>query len=98
MKKFNVIIVEDNSNIFDLFNQLKIAGTRDTLDDAKKLAAQLRENIENEMLENAAEEDIEYEDPSEIFETTINNDGLWINISNNDAGIYYNIIIKEFEI
>ena len=85
MKKFVVLMVKDESNLFDLFNQTEVLGIKDNEEEAKTLI----ENVKNNLVQEIEEEDGEYT----IEES---NDNRMITLFDEDEGIYYNLMIKEF--
>ena len=85
MKKFVVLMVKDESNLFDLFNQTEVLGIKDNEEEAKTLI----ENVKNNLVQEIEEEDGEYT----VEES---NDNRMITLFDEDKGIYYNLMIKEF--
>ena len=85
MKKFVVLMVKDESNLFDLFNQTEVLGIKDNEKEAKTLI----ENVKNNLVQEIEEEDGEYT----VEES---NDNRMITLFDEDGGIYYNLMIKEF--
>ena len=83
-KQFVVIMMEDNTNYFDMYAQTKVLGIRDNLNDARLLMAKKRNEIVNDIEDNETE-----------YEITTSDDEKFINIYDEDQGIYYNIMIKE---
>ena len=83
-KQFVVIMVEDNTNYFDLYAQTKVLGITDNLNDARLLMAKKRNEIVDDM-----------EDGENECQITTSNDEKFINIYDEEQGIYYNIMIKE---
>ena len=84
-KKFVVLMVKDESNLFDLFNQTEVLGIKDNEEEAKTLI----ENVKNNLVQEIEEEDGEYT----VEES---NDNRMITLFDEDEGIYYNLMIKEF--
>ena len=83
-KQFVVIMVEDNTSYFDIYAQTKVFGIRDNLNDARLLMAEKRNEIVNDIEDNENE-----------YEITTSDDEKFINIYDEERGIYYNIMIKE---
>ena len=83
-KQFVVIMVEDNTNYFDVYAQTKVLGIRDNLNDARLLMAEKRNEIINDTEDNENE-----------YEIITRDDEKFINICDEEEGIYYNIMIKE---
>ena len=83
-KKFVVVMVEDNTSYFDVYAQTKVLGISDNLNDARLLMAEKRNEIVNDIEDNETE-----------YEITTSNDEKFINIYDEEQGIYYNIMIKE---
>ena len=85
MKKFVVLMVKDESNLFDLFNQTEVLGIKDNEEEAKTLI----ENVKNNLVQEIEEEEGEYT----VEES---NDNRMIALFDEDECIYYNLMIKEF--
>ena len=83
-KQFVIIMVEDNTNYFDVYSQTKVLGITDNLNDARLIMAEKR----NEIINNIEDDDVEYK-----IETRDNE--KFINIYDEEEGIYYNIMVKE---
>ena len=83
-KQFVVVMVEDNTNYFDVYAQTKVLGIRDNLNDARLLMAENRNEIINDTEDNENE-----------YEIITRDDEKFINICDEEEGIYYNIMIKE---
>ena len=88
MKKFVVLMIKDESNLFDLFNQTEILGIKNNINEAKILVEEVKNNIVSKIEE--------YEDEETEFSIEESNEGRKITIFNDEEGIYYNIMIKEF--
>ena len=83
-KQFVVVMVEDNTSYFDVYTQTKVLGIRDNLNDARLLMAEKRNEIVNDIEDNENE-----------YEIITRDDEKFINICDEEEGIYYNIMIKE---
>ena len=88
MKKFIVLMIRDESNSFDLFNQTEILGIKSSIKEAKILVEEVKNNIVSKIEEN---EDEEIE-----FSIEESNEGRKVTIYDGEEGTYYNIMIKEF--
>ena len=86
MKKFVVLMIKDESNLFDLFNQTEILGIKNNINEAKILVEEVKNNIVSKI-----EEDEETE-----FSIEESNEGRKITIYDGEEGTYYNLMIKEF--
>ena len=56
MKKFIVLIIRDESNSFDLFNQTEILGIKSSIKEAKILVEEVKNNIVSKIEEHEDEE------------------------------------------
>ena len=90
MKKFVVLMIKDESNSFDLFNQTEILGIKNDIKEAKILVEEVKNNIVSRI------EEYENEDEETEFSIEESNEGRKITIYDGEEGIYYNILIKEF--
>ena len=90
MKKFIVLMIKDESNSFDLFNQTEILGIKNDIKEAKILVEEVKNNIISKI------EEYENEDEEIEFSIEENNEGRKVTIYDGEEGIYYNIMIKEF--
>ena len=88
MKKFIVLMIRDESNSFDLFNQTEILGIKSSIKEAKILVEEVKNNIISK-IEEHEDEEIE-------FSIEESNEGRKVTIYDGEEGIYYNIMIKEF--
>ena len=88
MKKFIVLMIRDESNSFDLFNQTEILGIKSSIKEAKILVEEVKNNIVSKIEE--------YEDEETEFSIEESNEGRKITIYDGEEGTYYNIMIKEF--
>ena len=90
MKKFVVLMIKDESNLFDLFNQTEILGIKSSIKEAKILVEEVKNNIISKI------EEYENEDEEIEFSIEESNEGRKITIYNDEEGTYYNLMIKEF--
>ena len=90
MKKFVVLMIRDESNSFDLFNQTEILGIKNDIKEAKILVEEVKNNIVSRI------EEYENEDEETEFSIEESNEGRKITIYDGEEGIYYNLMIKEF--
>ena len=90
MKKFVVLMIKDESNSFDLFNQTEILGIKNDIKEAKILVEEVKNNIVSRI------EEYENEDEETEFSIEESNEGRKITIYDGEEGIYYNLMIKEF--
>ena len=88
MKKFVVLMIKDESNLFDLFNQIEILGIKNNINEAKILVEEVKNNIVSKIEE--------YKDEETELSIEESNEGRKVTIFNDEEGIYYNIMIKEF--
>ena len=88
MKNFVVLMIKDESNLFDLFNQIEILGIKNNINEAKFLVEEVKNNIVSKIEE--------YEDEETEFSIEESNEGRKITIYDGEEGTYYNIMIKEF--
>ena len=88
MKKFIVLMIRDESNSFDLFNQTEILGIKSSIKEAKILVEEVKNNIVSKIEE--------YKDEETELSIEESNEGRKVTIFNDEEGIYYNIMIKEF--
>ena len=88
MKKFIVLMIKDESNSFDLFNQTEILGIKNDIKEAKNLVEEVKNNIVSKIEE--------YEDEETEFSIEESNEGRKVTIYDGEEGTYYNIMIKEF--
>ena len=88
MKKFIVLMIRDESNSFDLFNQTEILGIKSSIKEAKILVEEVKNNIVSKIEE--------YKDEEIEFSIEESNEGRKVTIYDGEEGIYYNIMIKEF--
>ena len=88
MKKFVVLMIKDESNSFDLFNQTEILGIKSSIKEAKILVEEVKNNIVSKIEE--------YEDEEIEFSIEESNEGKKVTIYDGEEGTYYNIMIKEF--
>ena len=88
MKKFIVLMIKDESNSFDLFNQTEILGIKSSIKEAKILVEEVKNNIVSKIEE--------YEDEETEFSIEESNEGRKITIYDGEEGTYYNLMIKEF--
>ena len=88
MKKFVVLMIKDESNLFDLFNQIEILGIKNNINEAKILVEEVKNNIVSKIEE--------YEDEETEFSIEESNEGRKITIYDGEEGTYYNLMIKEF--
>ena len=56
MKKFVVLMIKDESNLFDLFNQIEILGIKNNINEAKILVEEVKNNIVSNIEEYKDEE------------------------------------------
>ena len=92
MKKFVVLMIKDESNSFDLFNQTEILGIKNDIKEAKILV----EEVKNNIVSRIEEYENENEDEETEFSIEESNEGRKITIYDGEEGIYYNLMIKEF--
>ena len=90
MKKFIVLMIRDESNSFDLFNQTEILGIKSSIKEAKILVEEVKSNIISKIEEH------ENEDEEIEFSIEGSNEGRKVTIYDGEEGTYYNIMIKEF--
>ena len=90
MKKFIVLMIRDESNSFDLFNQTEILGIKSSIKEAKILVEEVKNNIISKIEEH------ENEDEEIEFFIEESNEGRKVTIYDGEEGTYYNIMIKEF--
>ena len=90
MKKFVVLMIKDESNLFDLFNQTEILGIKNNINEAKILVEEVKNNIISKIEEH------ENEDEEIEFSIEESNEGRKITIYDGEEGTYYNLMIKEF--
>ena len=90
MKKFIVLMIRDESNSFDLFNQTEILGIKSSIKEAKILVEEVKNNIISKIEEH------ENEDEEIEFSIEESNEGKKVTIYDGEEGTYYNIMIKEF--
>ena len=88
MKKFIVLMIKDESNSFDLFNQTEIFGIKNDIKEAKILVEEVKNNIVRKIEE--------YKDEEIEFSIEESNEGRKVTIYDGEEGTYYNIMIKEF--
>ena len=88
MKKFIVLMIRDESNSFDLFNQTEILGIKNDIKEAKILVEEVKNNIVSKIEE--------YKDEETELSIEESNEGRKVTIYDGEEGIYYNIMIKEF--
>ena len=88
MKNFVVLMIKDESNLFDLFNQTEILGIKNNINEAKILVEEVKNNIVSKIEE--------YKDEETELSIEGSNEGRKVTIFNDEEGIYYNIMIKEF--
>ena len=88
MKNFVVLMIKDESNLFDLFNQTEILGIKSSIKEAKILVEEVKNNIVSKIEE--------YKDEETELSIEESNEGRKVTIFNDEEGIYYNIMIKEF--
>ena len=88
MKNFVVLMIKDESNLFDLFNQTEILGIKSSIKEAKILVEEVKNNIVSKIEE--------YEDEETEFSIEESNEGRKITIYDGEEGTYYNLMIKEF--
>ena len=92
MKKFIVLMIRDESNSFDLFNQTEILGIKSSIKEAKILV----EEVKNNIISKIEEHENENEDEEIEFSIEESNEGRKVTIYDGEEGTYYNIMIKEF--
>ena len=90
MKKFIVLMIRDESNSFDLFNQTEILGIKSNIKEAKILVEEVKNNIISKIEEH------ENEDEERELSIEESNEGRKVTIYDGEERTYYNIMIKEF--